>query len=188
MSRLGTGSVQYDAGTSTYHMWSAEMALSCGIDTWLSNSVVAHSTASEPSGRYTRRSTTWPIFAHEPVVARAPTGEFVMFFTSTSYLGLGADRYPYSGGNTAVPGGLANVCRNCPGDGSSGHGCPGSGRNWSVPLPTYMSWTTTPGGNWSEPVAVPAVQQAPRMLTTRGVSFLILTRCFKIQIILVHAF
>jgi hypothetical protein len=156
------GSVVFDNASGLYHMWSAEMALSCGIATWLSNSVVAHSTSNTSSGLYVRQATTWPIFAHEPVVTRAPaTGEFVMFFTSTNYLGVGDDRYPFYHHNTAVPGG--RVCRNCPGDGSSGHpnDCPARGRNWSVPLPTYMSWTHTPNGNWSPPVAVPVVQQSP---------------------------
>ena len=48
----------------------------------------------------------------------------------------------------------------CPGDGSSGQSCH-AGRNWSMPLPTFMSFTRTPEGNWSAPVAVPKVQQAP---------------------------
>ena len=30
-----------------------------------------------------------------------------------------------------------------------------------MPLPTMMSWTATPEGNWSAPVAVPPMQQAP---------------------------
>ena len=155
------GSVVYDAASGAYHMWAAEMAGGCGIGTWLSNSVVAHSSSADASGLYTRHSTTWPVFAHEPVVARAPQGEYVMYFTTTNYLGVGRDPYPYSQGQTPVPGGRASFCGNCPGDGSSGHGCPGRGRNWSMPLPTYMSWTMTPAGNWSTPVAVPRVQQAP---------------------------
>ena len=79
------------------------------------------STSTTPGGLYSRHSTTWPVFAHEPVVAKAPTGEFVMYFTTTNYLGFGADPYPFAHGETSVPGGRAGYCDNCPGDGSSGH-------------------------------------------------------------------
>jgi len=113
------------------------------------------STSTTPGELYSRHSTTWPVFAHEPVVAKAPTGEFVMYFTTTNYLAFGADpyRYPFADGETSVPRGRAVYCGNCPGDGSSGHpnNCPARGRNWSMPLPTYMSWTRTPEWNWSAP-------------------------------------
>ena len=106
------------------------------------------------------------MFAHEPVVTRAPSGarEYVMFFTTTNYLGVGDDAYPYAEGQTPVPGGRAGYCDACPGDGSTGrNGCPSSGRNWSMPLPTYMSYTTTPDveSSWSTPVAVPRIQGSP---------------------------
>ena len=153
------GSVQLGAD-GVFHMWSAEMAGNCGIGSWLSNSVIAHSTSMDAAGRYERQSETWPVFAHEPVVARAPTGEFVMFFTSTLWSGVEHDLYPYTAGETPVNGGRASFCAGCPGDGSSGQSCH-AGRNWSMPLPTFMSFTRTPEGNWSAPVAVPKVQQAP---------------------------
>ena len=153
------GSVQRGED-GTWHMWSAEMAANCGIGAWLSNSIIAHSTSKEPDGQYVRQSETWPVFAHEPVVAKAPTGEFVMYFTSTNYMGIGDDLYPYTAGQTPVNGGRDGFCTSCPGDGSSGRSCH-AGRNWSMPLPTYMSYTLTPEGNWSAPVAVPRVQQAP---------------------------
>lgn len=169
--------MQYDQGT--WYMWAAEMAGGCGISTWLSNSIIAYSTATDPAGLFTRHSSTWPVFTHEPVVARAPIGEFVMFFTSTNYLGVGStDPCPFAGGETPVPGGQAAFCSNFPGDGSSGHDCRGRGRNWSMPLPTYMSWTARPAGNLSMPVAVPHVQQAPLIdsnlypIIFRNVSFL----------------
>ena len=65
----------------------AEMAGGCGIATWLSNSVIAHSTSKDPAGLYTRQSTTWPVFAHEPVVVKAPSGGYAMYFTSTNFMG-----------------------------------------------------------------------------------------------------
>jgi hypothetical protein len=153
------GSVQL-GDDGTFHMWSAEMAGNCGIGSWLSNSIIAHSMSKDPVGQYERQSETWPVFAHEPVVARAPTGEFVMYFTSTNWNGVGYDLYPFTAGETPVNGGRAAFCAACPGDGSSGRSCH-AGRNWSMPLPTYMSFTRTPEGNWSAPVAVPRVQQAP---------------------------
>ncbi len=155
------GSVVFDPARSEYSMYAAEMAAGCGIDAWLSNSVIVHSTSKDPAGLYKRQGLVWGVFSHEPVVVRAPTGELVMYFTTTNYLGVGEDLYPYSNREPAVPGGLSGFCHCHEGSGGTDARCQGLGRNWSVPLPTYMSWTANPFGNWSFPVAVPVVQQSP---------------------------
>ena len=63
------GSVQLGAD-GVFHMWSAEMAGNCGIDSWLSNSVIAHvarrrtrsgtTSGRARLGRCLRTSPSWP--------------------------------------------------------------------------------------------------------------------------------
>eukprot|EP00937_MAST-01D_sp_MAST-1D-sp2_P006098 g6098.t1 len=157
------GAVMWDNSTNLWHMWSAEMADHCGIGAWLSNSVVAHSISKTLLGPYKRQATVFPAFAHEPSVARAPSGELVMFFTSTVWSGdprHGAGAYDFTAGQAPVPGGNTAYCDKCV-DGRT-TGCAG-GRNWSMALPTFMSSTSTPADStsWSAPVAVPGVQLSP---------------------------
>lgn len=129
------------ADDGQYHMWVSEMADHCGIGAWQQNSRIVHASASSAVGPYARQSTTWEVFAHEPVVVPGPRGEFVMYFTSQS-----------DGKRTEH--GKCNCCRegHSPCDGSTGPGdCPaGSGDAES----SYMSWSTRPDGGWSEPAAV----------------------------------
>ena len=80
MSSWG-GSVQQRNGT--WHMWASLLAHHCGIGAYLLNSGVAHavSTSGSVLGPYEERvpsTFVLPPFAHEPVVAVAPTGELVM--------------------------------------------------------------------------------------------------------------
>ena len=73
------------ADDGKYHMWAAEMTEYVGIKAWITNSQVVHAVADSPSAspyKFTRREVVAPVFAHEPTVSRAPTGEWVMFYTS----------------------------------------------------------------------------------------------------------
>ena len=128
-----------------FHMFASRMTGNCGIGSWLSNSEVVHATSTSPTGAFAVRGVVWPAWAHEPSVARAPTGEFVMLWTGLPYGG----RLPVNGGST---------CTTCA-DGSSPPSCR-TGRNWSVPLPTWMSWTRDPNNSssWAAPVLIPSVQ------------------------------
>jgi hypothetical protein len=76
------GSVVFDdAGVA--HMYAAEMTSFCGINVWLSNSQVIHATSPDPLRvPFSRVSVVQGAFSHEPIAARAPTGEFVLFFTA----------------------------------------------------------------------------------------------------------
>jgi hypothetical protein len=112
------GSVLVD-DYGTWHMWAARMVGNCGIGSWLSNSEIVHATANSPTGKFAVDSVVWPIWAHEPTVARAPSGEFVMWWTGNNGSGV-----------LANPGG--QVCTTCV-DGSTPPSCR-TGRNWSVPL------------------------------------------------------
>jgi hypothetical protein len=136
------GSVLVD-DDGVYHMWAARMTANCGIASWLSNSEIVHATSSTgPTGAFTTDSVVWPIWAHEPTVVRAPTGEFVMYWTGNNASGV----LPVNGGK---------VCTGCT-DGSTNHTVCETGRNWSVPLLTYMSWAAAPAGPWAAPVLIPA--------------------------------
>merc|ERR1740117_191221 len=81
VSSWGGSVLRHDDGS--WHMWAAEMAGGTGIKSWITNSQVVHAVADSPLGPWTRRDTVFPVFAHEPTVARAPTGEYVMYFTGT---------------------------------------------------------------------------------------------------------
>ena len=124
----------------------------CGIGAWLANSVIVHSTSKDPHGLYQRDGVVFPTFSHEPTVVRAPSGEFVMFFSSTIWNGHPgvAGEYLFSNGQPPTPGGFSGYCA-CT-DGSTPGVC--GSRNWSMPLPTYMSWTHDPANSssWSRPV------------------------------------
>lgn len=142
--------------TGKYHMWAAEMTEHCGIGTWQQNSRVIHATSETPGGVYVRQEETWEVFSHEPEVVPGPNGEFVMYFTAD----LRSEH------------GQCNCCRpgHGPCDGSTGPGdCDGvknavekkkkkNGKyRWQVEddpngsSGSWMSFTTDPNGNWSEP-------------------------------------
>ena len=91
-TKLGTGMRQVDAHglqTSSWggsvlraddgllHMWAAELIDGVGIKSWISNSQVVHAVADTPSRpfAFSRKEVVFPVFAHEPTVSRAPSGE-----------------------------------------------------------------------------------------------------------------
>ena len=125
------------ADDGTYHMWASEMTRSCGIHRWLSNSVVVHATAPGPLGPFTKKQQVFGLFSHEPVAQRAPTGEYVLFFTS--FPGAASD---------------APTCNCSDGNSASGEaGCEGEpGRGANKTLYSYMSYSASPDGPWSTPV------------------------------------
>ena len=160
------GAVLLDETTGTYHMYASEMTAHCGIGAWAQNSRVIHATSSTPGGTYERKGVVWGVFSHEPMMARAPTGEYVMYFTSSLE-------------NATV--GTCDCCAagrsKC--DGSTGPGdCPGTtttttatsttstttttsttgGLGGRVGVgdsdPTWMSYASSPDGPWSEPKRV----------------------------------
>lgn len=82
------------------------------------------------------------VFAHEPIAARAPTGEYVLYFTAV----LEPSPLPVQGGA---------MCDGC----SNGRSVQSCGtdfmRNASVNLPTYMVYSMNPDGPWSQPAMIP---------------------------------
>ena len=69
-----------------FHMFAAMMVNHCGINAWLQNSVVLHATSPTATGAYTPKQIVAPVFSHEPIAVVAPTGEIVVFYTTTVQL------------------------------------------------------------------------------------------------------
>ena len=63
---------------STYHLWAAEMAEHCGLDSWTPNSMIRHATSSTPTGPFTPQEIVVGPFAN-PVPIRAPDGTWLIF-------------------------------------------------------------------------------------------------------------
>lgn len=84
------------------------------------------------------------MFAHEPTVSRAPTGEWVMFFTTNFGEKPGSQCGPpcHCGHN-------GTSCLSCPND----QQCSATPRS---PMSTRMSWSNTTDGPWSTPVLIPS--------------------------------
>jgi hypothetical protein len=76
-SSWGGGVVKDDNGT--YHLWAAEMAEHCGLESWTPNSMIRHATASTPTGPFTPQEIVVGPFAHNPVPIRAPDGTWLIF-------------------------------------------------------------------------------------------------------------
>ena len=142
VSSWGGSVVRDDNGT--YHMWAAEMTSNTGILVWMSNSQVRHAVShSGPYGPFEPQEIVYGLWGHEPTVARAPTGEYVLFWTA--HFG---DQVPCSGipcqtgdnGNSVMD---APHCLNI-------HDCV-----CNTNLNSYMSYAKEPAGPWSEPVLVP---------------------------------
>ena len=126
-----------------YHMYAAEIYGYCGMNVWLSNSFVVHATSPDPSSvPFVKQGLVFDVFSHEPIAARAPTGEYVVYFTAV----LAPNPLPVNGGQR---------CADCA-NGISPAVCGTDGnRNASVNLPTYMVYSKDPNGPWSDPVMVP---------------------------------
>jgi hypothetical protein len=145
ISSWGGSVILDDDGVS--HMYLAEMEGGCGINVWLSNSAVVHASSPDPlTVPFKRVSVVQGVFSHEPIAVRAPTGEFVVYFTAVLPAGL----LPVKG-----PNGVGQPCTGCS-DGISVKSCgTDSNRNASINLPTYMVFSANPDGPWSPPALVP---------------------------------
>ena len=79
------GSVVRDAN-GTYHMWAAEMTNNTGILVWMLNSRIRHAVSrTGPYGPYEPQDIAFGLWGHEPTVARAPTGECVLFWPKPNH-------------------------------------------------------------------------------------------------------
>jgi len=69
------------------------------MNVWLANSQVVHTSSPDPrTTPFAKRGVVAPVFAHEPIARRAPTGEYVVWFTAV----LGAWNPPVRGALLAI--------------------------------------------------------------------------------------
>lgn len=143
VSSWGGSIVRGDDGT--YHMWAAEMTNNTGILVWMSNSRIRHAVSrAGPFGPYEPQDIAFGLWGHEPTVARAPTGEYVLFWTA--HFG---DRVPCSGipcGDGDDGNSIMDPSKHC----LNIHDC-----TYNTNLNSYMSYASNPAGPWSKPVLVP---------------------------------
>ena len=67
-----------DVDVGKWHMFAARMKHSCGINSWLTNSIIVHAVSNDVLGPYLEQDVVWDAFAHEPCVTRASDGRWVM--------------------------------------------------------------------------------------------------------------
>ena len=133
------------------------MVNGCGIWAWCSNSQIVHAVSSTPTGAYSRKGVAQKVWSHEPTVARAPTGEFVMMFTSAPW---GPNGQPPVNATHFTPCNCTTL--------ASTKLCGWSDLTGPVPgvtpapigylsrgMPTFMSYAKTPTGPWSSPMSIP---------------------------------
>lgn len=119
----------------TYHMFASEITGGCGMSAWCQNSQIVRATATDPAGPWTRAGVVFPVFAHEPSVARDPTtGGLAMFFTA---------QRPST----------RQRCTACA-DGVTRGPCPDTDQCNPDTDPTWLSTAPSPLGPWSEPIVV----------------------------------
>ena len=137
------GSVVKDNRTNKYHMIAAEMMDYCGMAVWLSNSQIVHAVSDTFDGEYIRQEVVkgGELFSHEPSMVKAlDTGELVVYYTHI---------YP--------PATYKYPCKKCDNGLTHEQQCPTTsnndyGRNWDIPLPTKMIYTSNISDNnaWSD--------------------------------------
>merc|ERR1719329_1427243 len=132
----------YDEQDETWYMYATELAGHCGMHSWTMNSHTILASSKDPLGLYKREQEIVPIWSHEVEVARAPTGEYVAYFSYANYTGGW------------------QICETCT-DSTTDPKCPkrkdlgaGSGVSIESTDATYMSWAPRPHGPWSKPVLV----------------------------------
>ena len=144
-------------------MWASEMVGGCGIGSWTRNSRLVLASADNVSAPFSFEKEIAGVFSHEPIAVRAPTGEFVVFFTTTAYgCGLVGSCVPLqhcdlSNATSCPPGGVT-CWQNCTG-GVTAPGCYDVDQDhppWqpSIRFPTYMTYASAPRGPYSPPVMV----------------------------------
>lgn len=73
------GSVAFDPTSGRWQMYAAEMVNGCGIGAWEQNSRIVRASSATGGGVYTVDEVIRPAFAHEPVLARAPNGDHLLY-------------------------------------------------------------------------------------------------------------
>ena len=124
-------------------MWSAELSSFCGINVWQPNSIVVHSQSTKSRdgiASYERKEIIDTIFSHEPDVIRAPTGEYVIYYSHV---------WPPPTGTIDV-----DPCTNC-NDGITIECSASMNHTHEYIIYTWMRYADNPNGPWSEAQYIP---------------------------------
>jgi len=62
-----------------WHMFVAEMAYHCGLNTWTTNSWIRHATSKYPQGPFAPQEIVLTYFAHNPTIVQASDGTYTLF-------------------------------------------------------------------------------------------------------------
>ena len=113
---------------------------------WLSNSRIRHAVSrTGPGGPYEAQNVSFGVFGHEPTAARAPTGEFVLWWTASfDQANVPCSRKQCThgdNGNSVVDGKYCLPDTQC---------------TYLPQLNTYMSYASQPEGPWATPQLVPS--------------------------------
>ena len=131
-----------DNSTGAWHLFAAEMVGRCGLGTWKTNSRVVRGVGAAPGGPFSIVQEVAAPFAHNPKVAQAPDGTWVLYsigsgLWNTTPASCGA---PGSGAaRGAAPG-------DYPGPGRDGCGG-GAGENGGCGV--SIGWAPSPEGPWA---------------------------------------
>jgi len=144
VSSWGGSPVRGDtADGSTYHMFAAEMTHNTGIVVWMSNSRIRHAISTTgPAGPYKAHDVSFPVWGHEPTVARAPTGEYAMFWSASFGKDVPCSRVQCpngDNGNSVIDGEQCLPDTDCV---------------YRPPMRSYMAYAAGPAGPWSAPQLV----------------------------------
>lgn len=137
-------SAQFDNVSGKYVMLVSEYVEECANWGW--NSTVVLATSENPEGPYEKEFTLFGVMSHEAMLARGPSGEWVVYFTAVEQSNnrprMGSDGY--AANEVCTRADIDSPC-DCPGD-------PDKGSN----DPTWMSFTSTPLNyeSWATPVKV----------------------------------
>ena len=137
-------SAQYDDASGKYVMLVSEYVEECANWGW--NSTVVLATSDAPEGPYEKEFTLFGVMSHEAMLARAPSGEWVVYFTAVEQDNnrprMGSEGYEED-----------EVCVRA--DNDSHCDCPGNPDKGSKD-PTWMSFTSTPLNyqSWASPVKI----------------------------------
>lgn len=95
---------------SDFTMYASEIEGGCGMNAWCTNSRVVRATAVQASGPFVKQNNVFPVFSHEPSVARDPTsGRYAMYFTA-EWSGKRPECSPCANGVTLGPCSGASQC------------------------------------------------------------------------------
>eukprot|EP01045_Picozoa_sp_COSAG04_P031119 COSAG04_NODE_5643_length_1542_cov_2.119889_1_plen_399_part_01 len=162
----GGSVLRHDDGR--YYMWAAEMVGSCGLGAWTRNSRVIIASSPNATGPFAYERQLAGVFSHEPAATRAPTGTYVVYFTSSAFgcnrsafgetsTGCVSQRFCAAANRSDCPPPGGSTCWSGCMDGSSSAACRDDKtieHAADTLFPTFMTWATHPLGPYSEPVMV----------------------------------